>query len=199
MAVAAAATTVQTAINGLTVTTVEADVANAVSTLMDTLAAACADPSDAIRLLSGVVTFQPRGPEPGSTMGSAMADLYRRSAIVSLATVAAVYQPQSYDDANARIRTIGDAIDAESLIAGDEGEDGTYRALRSLRAAVASDLGRRGASLAPIQTFSLGAALPALTLAQRLYRDPDRAEQLVTQADPVSPLFMPTELTALAA
>jgi prophage DNA circulation protein len=65
--------------------------------------------------------------------------------------------------------------------------------------AVVRDLRARGANLAQVRTFRSPRATPALVLAQRWYRDPSRASQIVTQSGVPSPLFMPTELLALAA
>jgi prophage DNA circulation protein len=83
-------------------------------------------------------------------------------------------------------------------VAGDQGDDETYEALSTLRAAVVADLNKRGAGLSSIKTFSVSAPMPSLALAARLYRDPTRADELVAQANPVHPAFMPTTFKALA-
>ncbi|MDT9170972.1 hypothetical protein RSW14_25545, partial [Escherichia coli] len=70
------------------------------------------------------------------------------------------------------------AIDA----AGNTAQDDLYTALRTLRAAVVEDLRTRGASLAHVRTFTVAAPLPALALAQRLYRNAGRADELVGEA-----------------
>lgn len=90
------------------------------------------------------------------------------------------------------------AIDDEMLIAGDAGDDGSYLALRDLRSAVAADLAARGAILPQSVPVAFSAALPALVLAQRLYQDASREAELVHEAGPVSPLFMPLAFQALA-
>ena len=83
--------------------------------------------------------------------------------------------------------------------AGDQGDDASYTALRVLRTAVVQDLQARGAVLSPLVTVTAGDTRPALAAAQQLYRDASRADQLVVQADPIHPLFLPTTYTALAA
>jgi prophage DNA circulation protein len=60
------------------------------------------------------------------------------------------------------------------------------------------DLTVRATSLAALTTVSLGAALPAPVLAQRLYRDSTRADELLQAVDPVHPAFMPMSFQALA-
>jgi prophage DNA circulation protein len=77
--------------------------------------------------------------------------------------------------------------------------DATYNALRDLRGSVVRDLNTRGAQLPPIKTFAFSASLPSLTLANRMYRDSSRADELVVQADPIHPAFFPQEFSALAA
>ena len=183
----------------LTVSTTERDVADAAFALVAALLGACADPADALRLLARLAAFLPSGLETATPVGQAICDLFRRSAAVSIATASASYQPASYDDAFATLRRVTHLLDAELTIAGDAGLDATFSAVRALRVAVVQDLKARGASLAPIRTFRVGAPMPALALAQRLYRDPSRADQLVTEARPISPLFMPVTIQALAA
>ena len=109
------------------------------------------------------------------------------------------YQPSSANDATSLQGQIAALLDNEITIAGDEGDDGSYQALKALRAAVVADLQARGAALAPLATFTLPCSLPALCVAQNLYGDSMRADELVAEADPVNPLFMPATFQALAA
>ncbi|MDR3513786.1 MAG: DNA circularization N-terminal domain-containing protein [Caulobacteraceae bacterium] len=175
------------------------DLATASQALTAQLLAVCANPADAVRLLSALATYAPNGAAALTSIGVAVGDLFRRAAVAALARASASYQPWSYDDAAAVRSAVTALIDAEIQIAGDEGEDATFNALRSLRVAVVQDLTARGASLAPLATFSEGANLPAIVLAQRLYRDPSRGDQLVGEVNPVHPLFMPRSFRALAA
>ena len=83
-------------------------------------------------------------------------------------------------------------------IAGNQGEDDVYASLKALRQSVVADLDARGSGLAAIATFNFNATLPALTLANRLYRDATRSEELVAQAAPVHPAFVSTTFKALS-
>jgi prophage DNA circulation protein len=171
------------------------DLASAVQASVAALAATCADPADAVRLLASLAAFA----EPSVTAVSGpIGDLHRRALATALARAGALYQPSSHDDAVAVRGLVAGALDTEIEVAGDSGEDATFDALRALRAAVVQDLASRGAALAPLATFTLGAALPSLALANRLYRDATRADELVAEADPVNPLFMPPSFRALA-
>lgn len=181
------------------------DIASAAQAVTEALRAACQNPADALRLLNQLAQFQPTAVDSSAPVGMAIMDmtfqlgcLFRRAAIASLARASADYQPSSYDDAAAVRDLVTAAIDAEIEVAGDNGQDASYAALRALRQSVVADLTSRGADLAHIKTFSFAAALPALTLAQQLYGDSSRAAELVTHADPVHPLFMPPVFAALA-
>ena len=180
--------------------------APAARVLVATLAGACANPADALRLLGRAAVFQPVAIASLAPVGAAVAeidtasaDLFRRTAIAAMARSAAAYQPSSYDDAAAVRTFVAGFIDAEIDVAGEAGADQSYSALRALRQAVATDLTTRGADLAPIKTFLIADSEPALVLAQRFYGDPGRADELVTHADPANPLFFPAAFKALAA
>lgn len=163
------------------------------------------DPADGIRLLSDLSGFSMPTVSLSSPIGvavktvqNATADLFRRAAVVAMARASATYQPYSADDAASLRARICDALDEEIQIAGDQGEDDTFNTLRTLRAAVAKDLTERGAGLPSIVTIQVGRPMPSLALAQRLYRDSGRSDELITQADCIHPAFMPTSFKALS-
>jgi prophage DNA circulation protein len=175
------------------------DVANAIVAMVQALADACADPADAIRLLEQVIGYDPGRTEAGTMIGMAIGGMVRRAAAASLVIAAGQYQPTSANDAAVLVQRLVALIDAEATIAADAGDRETYSALTAALGAVVRDLRARGANLAQVRTFHSPRATPALVLAQRWYRDPSRAAQLVTQSGVPSPLFMPTDLRALAA
>jgi prophage DNA circulation protein len=169
------------------------------------LLAATKDPSDSVRVLGALANFTPALPVPASAVGAAIqvmqagcGDLFRRAAVVAMARASASYQPSSFDDALAIRTQLASLLDAEIQIAGNQGEDGTFNALRAVRAAVVQDLTARGANLAPLATIKSNVSVPAPVLAQRLYRDSSRTDELVTQADVIHPAFMPTGFKALS-
>ena len=181
------------------------DMAAAAQALAAALYAVTIDPADAVRLLGNLAQFNltplatstPMG-VARNTMQSRSSDLFRRAAVVALARASSVYQPSSSDDAAAIRTVVCDALDAEITIAGDQGEDATFNALRTLRAAVSNDLGKRGAGLAGVTTTTSNLPIPAVVLAQRLYQDPSRADELVMRGNPVHPAFMPLSIKALS-
>lgn len=202
--VAAAVATAQSAAAALASSTA-AIFAVAIQGVTTALLAVIADPADAIRLLPSLAAFAPSPLPASSPFGQILADqvtavsaVCRRAALTALARASALYQPQSQNDAETVRDTVCGAIEAEELIAGDAGDDTTFEALRAMRAAVAQDLTARGADLAPTVMVTTHAPLPALLLANRLYQDSSRADELVAEADPVHPAFMPVSFQALA-
>jgi len=123
----------------------------------------------------------------------------RCAACGALAGATAAYQPISYQDAQAVRVAVCGALDAEATRAADDGRDATYEALRTLRAAVALDLGVRGASLAWLVNIDTRASMPSLAEAWTLYQDTPREPGLVASADVRHPLFMPLSFPALNA
>lgn len=177
----------------------------AAAALVAAVAAAATDPGDAVRTISSMAGYSPAAlTTPGqigsamSTMQVALAALLRRTALVQLATTLSTYQPSSQQDASAVLSNTVTLFGNEITVAGDAGDDETYQALIALQQAVIADMNARGADLASIATFQFNAPLPALTLANRIYRDPTRADQLVQQVAPIHPAFMPTTFQALS-
>jgi prophage DNA circulation protein len=111
--------------------------------------------------------------------------------------VTAIYQPSSADDAASIKDSVAQLFDAEIETAGDNGDDVSYEALRTCRAAIILDLDTRGAALPQLRNVVSTTPQPSLVLAQRLYQDAGRSDELITEADPVHPLFMPTSFMAL--
>lgn len=177
----------------------------AAQSAIDTLAASIPDPGTAISLLGDIATYSPDMSTSNSVIGNGQAvaqdatsALFRRYAIAALARAVATYAPSSYDDAAATLRYVTGIIDAEILIAGDSGDDDSYSALRDLRQGVVTTLTSTGATLPQLQEFAFRAPMPSLVMASRLYGDASREAELVEQADPIHPAFMPTVVKALS-
>lgn len=201
----AARVAITDAADSLSVAVTDADLSDAttipdaITALVQALADACADPSDAIRLLEDLIAFAPVGLAATSVAGAAVAAMFQRAAASALVTAVGDYQPTSADDAASLVGSIASLLDDLATEAADNGDDQSFQALRSARVAIVNDLRARGGSLAQITTFTIGRALPAIVLAQRIYRDPARTDQLVQQVPCIHPLFMPTSFEALAA
>lgn len=136
--------------------------------------------------------------EATATVQAATAALIQRTALISLAGATSAYQPTSYQDAIAMVDLVAPLFDAAALAAADVGDTASYLALNALRAAVVADLLARGAQLPQLITVTTPLPLPSLTLAYELYADATRSDDLIQRADPIAPLFMPTNFQALA-
>lgn len=177
----------------------------AAQALMDALVATIPDPGIAVALLGELVSYQPVAFSSDSAIGNAQAvaqdataALLRRGALAAMAQQVATYAPASHDDAVALMGTVAGYLDAEILTAGDAGDDESYAALLGLRQGVVDYLSTAGATLPRLETFQFKAPMPSLVMANRLYGDATRAEELVEQADPIHPAFMPTTVKVLA-
>lgn len=196
--VAKAAALVQTRIGALGVGSALADVATAAQAHIAALQGSAADPADGLRILAGLTRFKPIASAASTAAGGAVGDLYRRSAAVAMARVSAAYAPSSADDASAARMAVTAPLDREISVAGNSGADSVFSALRAVRKAVTDDLGQRGGALASLTQLVMPQPLPAVVIAARQYDDPARSAELVTQANPIHPWFMPTAFTALA-
>jgi prophage DNA circulation protein len=201
---AAAILALKTTVVALGVTTA-ADLAAAAQATVATVLAALPDPQDAVRLLQVLAGFTPTGPTGSDAVGvaigimrDALGDMLRRAAIAALARASAIYNPSSYNDAMTVMTSVVGVIDDEITVAGDKGDDRTYRALRSLRMSVVADLTTRGGDLAQLMTVTAAMPIPSLALAYRLYGDATREAEIVGDANPPHPAFMPVSFQALA-
>lgn len=167
--------------------------------LVESLSAACADPDDAVRLLAQLIAFEPLRPEAATAIGAAYGTMIRRAAAAELVNAGARYQTASADAAGALIQHLGSLIGGLADAAAEAGDDASFQALRNARGAVVRDVRLRAATLARLRDWQVPQPMPALALAQRFYRDSDRAAELAAQAAVPHPLFMPTNLRALAA
>ncbi|EEQ11126.1 hypothetical protein ymoll0001_26350 [Yersinia mollaretii ATCC 43969] len=114
-----------------------------------------------------------------------------------MVSVAAQYQPESYDDAVAVLGRVCAVIDDTALAAADRGNDETYSALMLMRESIVALLQQAGANLSRVGEVSFNRSLPALMLANRLYQDALRGDGLVKMANPIHPAFMPVRFKAL--
>jgi prophage DNA circulation protein len=173
------------------------DLATDIVAMIDALLDCCADPADAIRILLNLIGTTLSG--TSTTATSAVDMMIWQAAAAALTNAVSAYQPTSTDDAAARIAQIGPILDALSVSAADLDAQDVYTALRDSRAAIVASLRTAAATTADLTAFAFGQPLPALALAQQIYGDASRADQLVSQVDPINPLFFPLSFEALSA
>ncbi|MBB4863355.1 prophage DNA circulation protein [Pseudomonas nitritireducens] len=172
---------------------------------VETLAASIPDPGTAISLLGEIASYSPSKPTSSSAVGvgqsvaqGATSALIRRYAIAAMTRAVSTYAPNSNDEAMSTLRYVTAIIDAEILVAGNNGDDDSYSSLRDLRKGVVATLTSTGATLPQLQEFTFRAPMSSLAMASRLYGDASREDELVEQADPIHPAFMPVTVKALS-
>ncbi|HWL72177.1 MAG TPA: DNA circularization N-terminal domain-containing protein [Geminicoccus sp.] len=165
---------------------------------------ACADPTDAVRLLarlaSYTVTVVPTDAPLGSTLNAvqaATAAACRQAALCSLAIACAEYLPASHDEGQALQEQVSGLLRTEELRIGEASSGGLYPALSQIRTLVLDDLAARGAPLPRLRTVTTPQAQASLVVAYALYADASRSDELIRRANPPHPGFMPTEFQAL--
>jgi hypothetical protein len=130
---------------------------------------------------------------------AAIVALVQGSAVAALAQVYAHTQFASSADAESARDQLSDLIDAQATRAADAGDDIAYGGWMTVLGASVTDLTSRAQQLPLLLTYKLGASLPSLALAQRIYQDGSRAAELVARNAAPHPLFMPRDISALVA
>jgi prophage DNA circulation protein len=199
---------VATAGGAVAASTAEADwpsVTTHMQALVASVIAATVDPADGVRIAVSLCSFTPTGYFTSSAIGAAMqgmstavGNLCRRAAITALARASATYQPASSTAAYVLRNIVTGLIDNEMLIAGNDGEDDTFNALRYVRQAVVNDLNTRGALLPQLRVYQFPSSLPSATIALRLYRDAGRADEVAQESGAPHPAFQPLSIRMLA-
>lgn len=82
-------------------------------------------------------------------------------------------------------------------MAADAGDDDDYLNLLQTRDALVNAYSQKGAVLSSLTQVVMPTSLPALVLANRMYQDGARGDELVQSVGPRHPAFMPTKFKAL--
>lgn len=137
---------------------------------------------------------------PVSVEAEIMALLFIRLALVYEArAIIANVTFKSRQDVDAMKARMSAAFAPAQEYAADNKEPEVFRALVALHSAVIRDLVTRGRPLPRMTNYRFGRSLPSLRLAQRLYGDASRAEEMRDENKIPSPLFMPIVGQALSA
>ncbi len=128
---------------------------------------------------------------------TAIVDLVRITAIVEATRASSQMTFTSYNEAQAALNLLADALDAElvSNPMASSGQpapldDDVYDALTELRVAMVRDISTRGANLATLTTITLPSTMPALVAAYRIYGDCTQDADLVARNNIRRPGFV---------
>ena len=103
------------------------------------------------------------------------------------------------DDAEAMHKRMAKAFDDAKESAADDMDSASYQSLTALAASVSVHLARTALLLPRLVTFTMALNYPALKLAQLIYYDPTRTEEIIAENKVVHPLFFPRLVKALSA
>lgn len=134
---------------------------------------------------------------PASRIAETVATLSLRLCLAAEGAALADKTFASRAEVEAALDRIRAAFEAAIDYAMAQREGPAFRALSALYAAVTRDLTERSRKMPRMAPYAVGAPLPSLALAHRLYADAGRAGELAAENAVVHPLFMPAEGRAL--
>ncbi|MFT8430736.1 DNA circularization protein [Acetobacter orientalis] len=205
-ALVSARTDMESALAALTQSTTPRALAENAQTLVELVRNSLPDPGAQIAALLVMAGFVVQPESTTAPIGaaiatgqSAMAALCQHMALASLALACESWQPTSSNEAESLRRLVSDKLDIAATQAADAGLTDIWQVLRSLRSALTTELSDRASQLPEQITVTRNEPVPALLLAQQLYADGTRSDDLIRRANPIHPAFMPTSFEALSA
>jgi hypothetical protein len=122
-----------------------------------------------------------------------------RLALVEMCRILARSTFTSRQEVETALVRINAAFEPAEEYAADQRQASVYRALVALHGATVRDLTQRSRPLPRMTTYAFSRRRPVLAIAQRLYGDASRADELRSENKTVHPLFMPASGRALSA
>lgn len=121
-----------------------------------------------------------------------------RLSLIETSRVLAGIEFKSRDEIDRVGLLINVAFDPAETQAADDHDAQVYRAIVALHAAVARHLAQTARPLPRMVRYSFPRRFPALYLANRIYADATRSDELIEENNVVHPLFCAQDLRALA-
>lgn len=138
------------------------------------------------------------GEAPEAFIAVAVAHAGERFCLTQIARIIADTKYTSRSDADAQLGRIEATFDPAVMDAADEHDTASYRALLTLQGAVIRDLVDRSMLLPRRINFHFDATMPTLWLAQRIYYDGARADEILKENKVVHPAFPLRDLVCLS-
>jgi hypothetical protein len=135
---------------------------------------------------------------PLGLAGIAVANAGIRLALCKQAVIVSATTFVSRDDVEAMVANVNAAFDPAEEYAADDHDPASYQAFVALHASIVRDLQLRAIPLPRLMNITVPRSVPSLTLAQRIYADASRADELMMENRVIHPAFMPSALRALA-
>lgn len=132
-----------------------------------------------------------------------IATLVVETAILYCLTTECIFITQmtfaSRNDVQLMMTRMTNAFNAARDQAADRMDSATYQNLTYLAGSIINHLNQTALTLPRLVQFSFQTSYPALTMANLIYQDTSRWEQLVSENDTVHPLFMQRQIVGLSA
>ncbi|EHJ8971183.1 DNA circularization protein [Salmonella enterica] len=172
--------------------------------VMDTIravVAASGSPEEKLSVLESLAAYRDTRFYPVSADADVAARAVALIVVMSAAAMAYVAMsiiPSSQEDAWRIQQRVCDALDSAMIQSGDLSDDNVYNVMRSLYNVFTDGFSLKGTALSNLAIYSFPRPLPALTLAERIWQDAGRADELIQSVQPVHPAFMPVRFKALS-
>ncbi len=172
---------------------------SAIQTVITTLAEATGSDTEKIRVMSDIASTEDGTYYEGETANAISAAV--QACIRTLAAGAMLwrlmqYTPRSHDEGLQMMQGARTVTETVLLLLADRADDDSYDALNAQYTQFVTHWQENCLSLSDVMTVTSRSPQPSLALANRLYQDASRADELVQAASPVHPAFMPLSFTA---
>ncbi|EFK0565961.1 TPA: DNA circularization protein, partial [Escherichia coli] len=172
---------------------------SAIQAVITTLAEATGSDTEKIRVMAEIASAEDGTYYEGETACAISASV--QAFIRTLGAGAMLwrlmqYTPQGYDDAVSVMRKARTVTEAVLLLLADAGDDDSHDALNAQYTQFVTHWQTNYLSQQDVMKVTSRSPQPSLALANRLYQDAARADELVQAASPVHPAFMPLSFTA---
>ena len=114
----------------------------------------------------------------------------------SMTLMALQYIPRNLDEAQEILNRVCTILEKALLMCADCGDDDSYLALLGQRNYFIKTYTQKFATLSSLIQVNLTKPFPALSVANTLYQDAARSDELVQAANPIHPAFMPIRFKA---
>ena len=163
------------------------------------------DPSVQMKLLFPLCDYHVTLVETSAPLGAAentamkaTAALCRRAAISCLCKSASTWKADNWDEVVKVKQKISNFLNREIMSAIDDNNIDTANSLRELRIKTLEILTNAAGELPHLRTIERNTPLPALLIAQQLYADASRTEEIIRRSNPAHSAFMPVKMEVLS-
>lgn len=161
--------------------------------ILDSIVAIVSDPKSQVNVLRKIVSlggYDADNQSVSATADATSAAVVRRLALVRIGVVSSKVDFTSRQDGLAFLANIAPMFDAEIEYASANNEMQVFEHFDNLLASIENDVRQRSTGLPELITWHNTKMLPPCVIAQRLYGDGSRDDEIIIRNDPVNPFFI---------